>query len=124
MKRLLIVDDEETIRFGLTRYFTRAGYRVDCAIELEEAEALSIHNCYDAVIADLSLTTGGSEGLEIVRSLRSLCPESVVVILTANGTPHVEREVLRCGAGAFLHKPQPLGYIAAVVAQLIAGDAP
>jgi DNA-binding response OmpR family regulator len=123
MKRLLIVDDEETIRFGLTRYFTQAGYRVDCAIELEEAEALSIHNCYDAVIADLSLTTGGSEGLEIVRSLRSLCPDSAVVILTAHGTLRTEREALRRGASAFLHKPQPLEELANVVAQLIAGGA-
>lgn len=122
-KRLLIVDDEETIRFAITRYFTQRGFQVDCAVELEEAEALSAHNCYDIVIADLSLTSGGTEGLEILRSLRQICPDSAVLILTAHGTPAVEKEAMRRGAVAFLPKPQPLADVAAIVDALLGGGA-
>jgi len=71
-KRLLLIDDEETILFALARYFRRIGYTVDTARELEEAEALATYTDYSVVIADLSLTDSGYEGLEILRYLRCL----------------------------------------------------
>jgi DNA-binding response OmpR family regulator len=119
-KRLLIVDDEESIRFAVKRYFTRTGFEVDCARELEEAEALAAHTSYRVVIADLSLTDSGStEGLEIVRFMRRSCPEARVIILTAHGSPSVEREAYKRGADAFLHKPKRLPELARIVEQLL-----
>ena len=47
--QLLIVDNEDTILFALKRYFAKLCYRVDLASELEEAEALLAHTCYDLV---------------------------------------------------------------------------
>ena len=123
-KRLLIVDNEETILFSLTRYFCKVGFTVDCATELEEAEALAVHTRYDLVIADLALTTTGStEGLEIIRHLRTVRSHARVIMLTAHGTPHAEREAYRRGADAFLHKPRPLAEIARVAEQLTGGFA-
>ena len=118
--QLLIVDNEDTILFALKRYFAKLCYRVDLASELEEAEALLAHTCYDLVIADLSLTTGGStEGLEILRFLRSKSPATRAILLTGHGTPAVEREALRRGALAVLHKPQPLPEIASLAGRLL-----
>jgi DNA-binding response OmpR family regulator len=124
MKRLLIVDNEPTIVFALQRYFTRKGFSVDCAAELEEAEALVTYTRYDLVIVDLSLTANGStEGLEIIRYVRSITRgSSRLILLTAYGTPMVEREAYRRGADAVLQKPRPLAEIAQVAAQLT-GDA-
>lgn len=120
MKQLLIIDNEETIIFALKRYFGKLRYRVDAACELEEAEALVAHTRYDLVIADLSLTSGGStEGLEILRFLRSQSPKTQSILLTAFGTPAVEREARRRGAGAVLAKPQPLPELARVAGELI-----
>ena len=120
MKQLLIIDNEETILFALKRYFAKLRYRVDAASELEEAEALVAHTRYDIVIADLSLSAGGStEGLEILRFLRTQSPATHVILLTAFGTPAVEHEARRRGADAFLHKPQPLPDIARVAEQLL-----
>ena len=120
MTRLLIIDDEETILFPLKRYFSRLRYRVDCASELEEAEALVTHTSYDLVIADLSLTAGGStEGLEILRFVRQHSPSTRVVLLSAHGTPMIESEAIRRGADAFLEKPQRLADIARVATQLL-----
>lgn len=118
-KRLLVIDDEETIRQALARYFRRIGYTVDCAQELEEAEALATHIEYALVIADLSLTDSGYEGLEILRYLRSTCPNARVIVLTAYGSPLLEREAYRRGAHALLAKPQSLDAIATLASQLL-----
>ena len=125
MKRLLIVDNEPTIVFALRRYFTREGFAVDCAAELEEAEALVTYTPYDLVIADLSLTANGStEGLEIIRYVRSITRCGArLILLTAHGTPSVEREAYRRGADAFLQKPQPLAEIAHVATCLTGSPA-
>ena len=120
MKQLLIIDNEETILFALKRYFAKLRWRVDAASELEEAEALVAHTRYDLVIADLSLTSGGStEGLEILRFLRTQSPVTPAIVLTAFGTPAVEREARRRGARAVLHKPQPLPELARVADELL-----
>jgi DNA-binding response OmpR family regulator len=119
-KRLLIIDDEETILFAFERYFRRQGFVVHCARELEEAEALTGYGCYDLVIVDLSLTgQGTSEGLEIVRFVRRNCPASRLILLTAFATPEVETEAMERGADAFLRKPQPLSEIAQLAQRLL-----
>ena len=119
-KRLLVIDDEESIRHALARYFRRIGYTVDCAQELEEAEALATHIEYTLVIADLSLTDSGYEGLEILRYLRSTCPNARVIVLTAFGSPLLEREAYRRGAHAMLAKPHSLDGIARIASELLA----
>ena len=124
MKQLLIVDNEETVLFALKRYFGKLCFRVDAASELEEAEALVAHTSYDLVIADLSLTSGGStEGLEILRFLRVRSPKTPAILLTAFGTPSLEREAHRRGACAVLHKPQPLPELARIADRLIGAAA-
>jgi DNA-binding response OmpR family regulator len=123
-KRILLVDDEESILFALRRYFSRLGYAVDTARELEEAEALLANYDYAVVIADLSLTDNGStEGLEIVRFSRYRSRETRVILLTAYGSPEIEREAMRRGIDAFLHKPKPLPEIADIVTTFIGGTA-
>jgi two-component system OmpR family response regulator len=118
-KRLLIVDDEDSILFAMARYLTRGGFAVDCARELEEAEALATCTSYDAVIADLSLREDGStEGLEIIRFIHQQSPAARVIILTAQMSPVLERESLRRGAHAFLHKPIPLPELTRLVIEL------
>ena len=119
-KKLLIIDNEETILFALEKYFQHHGYGVQCARELEEAEALAFCSDYDAVIIDLSLGgTGSTEGLEIIRYVRLHCPTARLILLTAHATPQIEAEAKRRGVHALLRKPRPLAEIARTVAQLL-----
>lgn len=121
-KRILVVDNEDAILFAVKRYFVRAGFSVDCARELEEAEALAAHNTYHLVIADLSLSEHGStEGLEILRFIRSNSPCTRIILLTAYGSPRIEKEAFRRGCDVFLHKPKPLDEIARIAADLTGG---
>ena len=119
-QRLLLIDDEEPILFALREYFTAYGYDVDCAREMEEAEALLANVPYAGVIADLRLTgSHGAEGLEIIGYVRERCPWTRIIILTAYGSPEVEAEARRRGVDSFLHKPKPLPEVAQIVYALV-----
>ena len=118
--RILIVDDEELIVQAMRKYFAGLGYSVDAAYELEEAQALLGHYKYDLVIADLRLTgIGGVEGLQIVADVHQKCASTRVILLSAYGTPEIERESYQRGADAFLHKPKAMMEIAHVAVNLL-----
>jgi len=119
-ERILIVDDEELIVKAMRRYFEGLGYAVDSAHELEEAQALLATRSYDLVIADLRLTgIGGVEGLQIVADVHQRCANTRVMLLSAFGTPEIERESYNRGADAFLHKPKAMMEIANVAMNLL-----
>ena len=118
-QRILVVDDADTIRFAFGRHLRSCGFEVDCARELEEAEALALHTRYELVIADLSLTgVDGREGLEILRFLRRHRPAVGVIVITANATASAEREAYARGAHAFVDKASPLTEIARLAGEL------
>lgn len=119
-ERILIVDDEELIVLAMRKYFEGLGYSVDSAYELEEAQALLANRSYDLVIADLRLTgIGGVEGLQIVSDIHQRCADTHVILLSAYGTPEIEREAYNRGADAFLHKPKSMMEIANVAVNLL-----
>ncbi|MBI1723730.1 MAG: response regulator [Gemmatimonadetes bacterium] len=123
-RRILVVDDEETILDATSSYFASYGFRVDCAREREEAEALVSTCRYSLVIADMRLTgVHGREGLELLGYLRERCPWAVVIVLTAYGSGELERETLRRGAHAFLEKPLPLSELARIAFGLLGSAA-
>jgi DNA-binding response OmpR family regulator len=119
--RLLVVDDEEPILAAIREYFSPLGYEVDCARELEEAEALISHIRYSLLIADVRLTgTHGTEGLELIRFTRERSPWTRIIVLTGYGSSEMEMEANGRGVDAFLQKPQPLAELAAIAANLTA----
>ena len=118
--RLLVIDDEESICFSMSEYFSLHGYKVDTASELEEAEKLIGATNYKVVIQDLRLTiTTSQDGLDMIRLIRAQNPQTRIVVLTAYGSAEIEDEARRCGADAFLRKPKPLSQVAQVVQGLI-----
>ena len=120
LPRLLIVDDEESICFSMSEYFSLQGYKVDTASELEEAEKLLDATNYKVVIQDLRLTmTTNQDGLDMIRLIKEHDPQTRIVVLTAYGSAEIEDEARRCGADAFLRKPKPLSQVAQVVQGLI-----
>jgi DNA-binding response OmpR family regulator len=119
-ERILIVDDEDLIVLAMRRYFEGLGYSVDSAYELEEAQALLATYRYDLVIADLRLTgIGGVEGLQIVSDVHKRYTDTRVILLSAFGTPEIERESYNRGADAFLHKPKAMMEIASIARTLL-----
>lgn len=120
MPRLLVVDDEESICFSMSEYFSLHGYKVDTAREAEEAERLVESTEYHVIIQDLRLgTTRNPDGLDIIKLAHRHHPKTRIVVLTAYGSAEMEDEAMRCGADAFLRKPKPLSQVAQVVQGLI-----
>ena len=78
MPRLLVVDDEESICFSMSEYFSLQGYKVDTARDLDEAEKLIEGTDYKVVIQDLRLgITRNPDGLEIIRLVRGQNPRTL-----------------------------------------------
>ena len=120
-ERILIVDDEDLIVLAMRKYFEGLGYSVDAAHELEEAQALLANFQYDLVVADLRLTgIGGVEGLQIVSDVHQRCVNTRIILLSAFGTPEIEREAYNRGVDAFLHKPKAMADIAQIATNLLA----
>jgi DNA-binding NtrC family response regulator len=111
-ERLLVVDDDESVRGIYHSHFTGAGFEVQCAASLEEAAERLAGGSFDAVIADLCLTSElGSEGLAIAAYLRHMRHTPPVVVLTAYGSPDRAEAAARLGVDAFLHKPVSLVWL-------------
>jgi DNA-binding response OmpR family regulator len=118
-KRVLIVDDEETLLAAMGRYFSRIGCDVTTAQEREEAGALLEHQAFDLVILDLALSRFGLEGFDLLRDIRYSRTSTPVLILSAHVTADVAADALRRGADAVLAKPQPLSELARVAVRLM-----
>lgn len=116
MHRMLIVDDEASIRFAMSDYFQVHGYLVDCAGSVEEAESLLRTGPYAVVIADLHLTgMGGMSGIEVVKAVYELHPGTPMIVFSAYRSPEIEAELVQHGVGAFVRKPKPLPDLAQIV---------
>ena len=119
-RNLLVVDDEESICFSMSEYFTQHGFKVDTAREMEEAEGLIKETEYRVIIQDLRLgLTRQPDGIEIIKLVHKRNPDTRIVVLTSYGSPETEAEARRAGADAFLRKPKPLSHVAQVVHGLI-----
>ena len=116
---LLVVDDEESICFSMSEYFSQHGFEVDTAKEIEEAEHLVRSKKYEVIIQDLRLGSSDQDGQQVVKLVRDLSPETRIVVLTAYGSIEVETETMKNGADAFLRKPKPLSQVAQVIQGLI-----
>ena len=103
--RILVVDDEATIRFFLEETLTRDGHEV-VAVESGEAAlelGASQENAFDLALIDLKLT--GVGGMEVMASLRRHSPDMSIIVLTGHGSMETAVKALRQGAHDYLFKP-------------------
>jgi DNA-binding NtrC family response regulator len=118
-RRILLVDDENAVRFGFGEYLRDQGYLVECAQDLDDARDRLAATAFDLIITDLRLGCAGSTaGLEVVASARRARPGIRVVVLTACDTDQAS-EAYRRGADQFLQKPQSLASVANLVEGLL-----
>jgi DNA-binding NtrC family response regulator len=113
-KRILIVDDEASLRTALFRALDRKGYQVVTSGTYKEAESLSHSDkAIDLALVDLRLPDG--DGIGLMEKLRSLHPNIQVVILTGHASIENAIEATRKGAFHFVTKPCNLEEITSLV---------
>jgi two-component system response regulator HydG len=102
--RILVVDDEESIRFTFETFLLDEGYSVITAANYDEAMALFAGSVFDLVFADI-LLGGGWTGVDLMREARKLNRDCPFVVVT--GAPNVETasEAVRLGAFDYIAKP-------------------
>jgi DNA-binding NtrC family response regulator len=103
MERILVVDDEAFIRENLERILEEDGYRTYSTVNGEEAVLQVSEEEIDLVLLDLNL--GNESGLEVLKAMREVDPEVLVIIITGYGTVESAVEALKMGAYDYIKKP-------------------
>jgi two-component system response regulator AtoC len=102
-ERLLIVEDEDTLRESLKRVFQREGYQVEAVMGAEPALELFEESSFDLIISDIILP--GITGIELLKRVKDIHPEQIVIIVTAYASLETAVETLRAGAFDYIVKP-------------------
>lgn len=100
---ILIVDDEESVRDSLYNWFIEDGYRVNCAENAKETLRLLEANKFDIILSDIKMP--GMDGMELLRRIKTLCPDSIVIMMTAFATVDTAVQALKEGAFDYVTKP-------------------
>ena len=104
---ILVVDDDKAIRLSLGMILRRAGYPTECVASPEEALAAVRRQAPSLIFMDMnySARTTGEDGLELLRKVKILVPQTPVILITAWGSIPLAVEGMRLGAFDFITKP-------------------
>jgi len=103
MSRILVIDDNETMREGMAYTIKKMGHTVDTASGGHQGVSLYRPDETDFVITDLKMD--GMDGLEVIKAIKEKNPRALVMVVTAFGTIEVAVDAMRAGAFDFITKP-------------------
>ncbi len=103
MGRVLVVDDEQSLRDVLEVLIASRGHRVQTAANVPDATKFIAMEDLDLVITDLRLEPGG-DGLDVVRAARARPDPPEVIVMTAYGTREKAQQAIADGASFYLEK--------------------
>ena len=103
MMHVLVVDDDAAIRTAVSDIARNLGFAVSSVDDANGARTALKAHMADIVLLDLKLPGGG--GLPLVEEIRTVYPETVVVVMTAYATVSSAVEAMRTGASEYLTKP-------------------
>jgi two-component system nitrogen regulation response regulator GlnG len=109
VKRVLIADDDESIRWVLRKTVTGMGFAADLAEDGDKALALLGKNSYAAAFVDIRMP--GVEGIEVLERVQARKSPTRFFIMTAVHRPDVAARSTRAGAAEFLTKPFELSRV-------------
>jgi len=115
--RILVVEDDESLRRVTQAQLERAGYDVDAAVDVAQALEILHRQPHHLVITDLNLPD--LSGMELLKKIRSDFPETAVVIVTSYGTIETAVEAIKCGAYDYITKPVHPDELRALVTRVL-----
>ncbi len=102
-KKILVVDDEEIVRYSLVNILKEHDYEVDGVSSAESALELFNEKKYHLVLTDLVLE--GMGGLELLENVKVISPKTLVIVITGYGSIRTAVTALRLGVYDYLLKP-------------------
>src|SRR5918998_2154463 len=103
MGRILIADDHDSLRRGLAQALAEAGHEIEEAPNGNAAIEKLHEGYFDVVVSDLKM--GGSTGLDVLKTTKTLHPTSAVILMTAFGSVSTAVEAMKNGAFDCVQKP-------------------
>jgi len=103
IKRILIVDDEENTRIGLSKLLSQEGFEVCSVANGQEALEYLKSSRVNLVISDINMPE--MNGLTFLKELNRLYPSTHVIMITAYGGVESYLEAMNLGAFEYIHKP-------------------
>jgi two-component system response regulator PilR (NtrC family) len=101
--RILVVDDEQSMREFLEIFFRRESYDVVTAGDVESALVAIESDDFDVVISDIKMP--GRSGLDLLRAVKEVSPDTVVIMITAFATTETAIAAMKEGAYDYVTKP-------------------
>lgn len=121
MAKILLVDDERSVKWALQQILAADGHTVETANSGEEGLLKAREQAFELVISDLRMP--GISGLEMIRELKKRQPSLRTIICSAYGSMESVVEAMRLGVNDFLVKPFKMALMKEAVSQiLVAGD--
>lgn len=116
--KILVVDDEEIVRNSLEEILKLEGYEVKTEVNGVGALQLVQGENFDLLLLDLKMP--GMDGIEVIRAMNRLAPDTKIILLTGHGSLESAIEALRLGAHDYLLKPASSSEILSSVARALA----
>jgi len=101
--RILVVDDEATIREILQRTLESEGYQCDKAADAAEAMSMMDSCAVDLVLSDIMMP--GKSGVELLQEIQEKCPDTAVIMVTAVADTQTAINAMKQGASDYVTKP-------------------
>lgn len=116
-KRILIVDDEETIAWGISKTLAQSDLGVETFYTTRATEALAMVNKekYDLVITDIRMPD--MSGIDLLKEVKEKYPDVGVVIMTAYGSTEVQQEASKRGSIFYIEKPFDIKVLKKVISE-------
>lgn len=116
LEKILIVDDEENARIGLSKLLSQEGYEVASVANGHEALDYLRKQPVQLVISDINMPE--MNGLAFLRELYRTYPDTHVIMITAYGGVESYLEAMSLGAFEYIHKPVKLDELKSVMQKL------
>ena len=115
--KVLVIDDESGVRFGIRDFLEQQGYEIEEADSCEDARHLFRTSRPDIVIADYMLPDGTA--LDLLPRLKEIDSDIPLLVLTAHGSIDLAVRAIKEGAEQFLTKPLELPALAVILTRLL-----
>jgi CheY-like chemotaxis protein len=121
-KRILIVDDEESVLFVLKNSLAKLGQEYEVATAVNAFTALEYvqEQSFDLIITDYKMAD--MDGLQLMEAIRLLRADARIIMMTAYGTENLEAEAQRLDAYRYLTKPLEMGAFRQIVKEALRSE--
>ena len=118
MTKILIIEDEPVVWALLKRIIQEMGHDVDVACDGQKGLDMARQGSYTVIVSDLQMP-GAVSGLDLIRCLRAVQPQTPIVVVSGYPSPEALGECEKLGITDFLTKPFEMTFVRASIEKIL-----